>query len=116
MSFVTSAGSGGAQIGAAAQRGSGSVGPMDLSPRLRAVCDLNVAEMREMGGRHEYDGQPQDLSPDGVRTGLARLAAARAGGEHLADGYDEALLTAGEDLRQVIFADLELHRRNAILH
>ena len=89
---------------------------MDLSPRLRAVCDLNVAEMREMSGRHEYDGQPQDLSPDGVRTGLARLAAARAGGERLADRYDEALLTAGEDLRQVIFADLELHRRNPILH
>ena len=48
---------------------------MDLSARLRAVCDLDVAIMRENSGRHEYDGKPQDLSPGGVRTGLARLAA-----------------------------------------
>ena len=47
----------------------GSVGPMDLSPRLRAVCDLDVAEVRENSGRHEYDGKPQDLSPDGVGPG-----------------------------------------------
>src|SRR5580700_8350083 len=89
---------------------------MDLSPRLRAVCDLNVAEVREMSGRHEYDGKPQDLSPGGVRTGLARLAAARDGGERLADPHDEAHLTAVEDLRRVTFAELELHRRNPILH
>ena len=57
-----------------------SVG-MDLSPRVRAVCDLDVSEVREYAGRHEYDGKPQDLSPAGVRAGLARLAAARAGGE-----------------------------------
>jgi hypothetical protein len=89
---------------------------MDLSPRLRAVCDLDVAEMREYSGRHEYDGKPQDLSPDGVRAGLAQLAAARKGGERLADPHDEAHLTAGEDLRRVMFAELELHRRNPILH
>ena len=57
---------------------------MDLSPRVRAVCDLDVSEVREYAGRHEYDGKPQDLSPAGVRAGLARLAAARAGGERLA--------------------------------
>ena len=89
---------------------------MDLSPRLRAVCDLDVAEMREYSGRHEYDGKPQDLSPDGVRAGLARLAAARAGGERLADPHDEAQLAAAEDLQRVAFAELELHRRNPILH
>jgi Bacterial protein of unknown function (DUF885) len=89
---------------------------MDLSPRLRAVCDLDVAEMREYSGRHEYDGKPQDLSPDGVRAGLARLAAARTDGERLADPHDEAHLAAAEDLRQVAFAALELHRRNPILH
>ncbi len=56
-------------------------GRMDeLEPRVRAVCDLNVAEAREYGGRHEYDGVPQDLSPDGVAAGLARLAAARDDG------------------------------------
>jgi hypothetical protein len=89
---------------------------MDLSPRLRAVCDLDIAIVREYGGRHEYDGKPQDLSPDGVRAGLARLAAARDGGERCADPHDEAHLTATEDLRQVTFADLQLHRRNPMVH
>ena len=89
---------------------------MDVSPRLRAVCDLDVAVMRENSGRHEYDGKPQDLSPTGVRAGLARLAAARDVGERLADPHDEAHLTAAEDLCQVTFAELEMHRRNPILH
>ena len=88
---------------------------MDLSPRLRAVCDLDVAVVRE-SGRHEYDGKPQDLSPDGVRAGLARLAAARDSGERLADPHDEAHLAAAEDLRRVTFAELEMHRRNPLLH
>jgi hypothetical protein len=89
---------------------------MDLSPRLRAVCDLDVAELREFGGRHEYDGKPQDLSPDGVRAGLARLEAARAGGERADDPYDEAQLAAAEDRERVVYAELELHRRNPLMH
>src|SRR5580693_7556382 len=89
---------------------------MDVFPRLRAVCDLDVAVMRENSGRHEYDGKPQDLSPNGVRAGLARLAAARDAGVRLADPHDEAHLTAAEDLCQVTFAELEMHRRNPILH
>ncbi len=88
---------------------------MDLSPRLRAVCDLDVAEVRE-GGRHEYDGRPQDLSAEGVRAGLARLAAARADGERVADPHDEAQLAAAEEHMRVSFADLELHRSNPWLH
>ena len=41
---------------------------MDLSARVRAVCDLDVSEVREYAGRHEYDGKPQDLSGyQGVR-------------------------------------------------
>jgi hypothetical protein len=88
---------------------------MDLSPRLRAVCDLSVAEARE-GGRHEYDGKPADLSPEGVRTGLARLAAARAGGERAGDPHDEAQLAAAEEHLRVTFADLELHRSNPMWH
>jgi hypothetical protein len=88
---------------------------MDLSPRLRAVCDLNVAEVRE-GGRHEYDGRLPDLSAGGVRAGLARLASARAGGDRVGDPHDEAQLTAAEEHLRVTFADLELHRRNPILH
>jgi hypothetical protein len=89
---------------------------MDLSPRLRAICDLDVSEVREYAGRHEYDGKPQDLSPAGVRAGLAALAAARGGGERLADAHDEAHLTAAEEQKQVTYAALELHRRNPILH
>jgi hypothetical protein len=94
---------------------------MDLSPRLRAVCDLDVSEVREYAGRHEYDGKPQDLSPAGVAAGLARLAAARDGGERdggerLADAHDEAHLTAAEEHKRVTYAELELHRRNPIFH
>jgi Bacterial protein of unknown function (DUF885) len=89
---------------------------MDLSPRVRAVCDLAVAEVREFAGRHEYDGTPQDLSPAGVRAGLARLAAARAEGERQADPHDEAHLAAAEEQARVVYAGLELHRRNPILH
>jgi uncharacterized protein (DUF885 family) len=89
---------------------------MDLSPRLRAVCDLNVAEVREYSGRHEYDGKVQDLSAAGVRAGLDQLASARAASAPLADSFDEAHLTASEDLRRVTFAELELHRRNPLVH
>ena len=89
---------------------------MDLSPRVRAVCDLDVAEAREFAGRHEYDGQPQDLSPAGVRAGLARLEAARAGGEPQPDPHDEAHLSAAEEHKRVGYARLELHRRNPIFH
>src|SRR6266699_1961702 len=95
---------------------SGNVSRMDLSPRVRAVCDLEVAEAREFAGRHEYDGKPQDLSLAGVRAGLARLAAARADGARLADAHDEAQLSAAEGQKQVVYAGLELHRRNPILH
>lgn len=94
---------------------------MDLSPRVRAVCDLDVAEAREYSGRHEYDGRAQDLSPAGVRAGLARLAAAREAGARqaggpLADAHDEAHLSAAEEHKRVVFGDLELHRRNPMPH
>jgi hypothetical protein len=93
------------------------LGRMDeLEPRVRAICDLNVAEAREYGGRHEYDGVPQDLSLDGVAAGLARLAAARDGRPALDDPHDEAHLRAFEDLQRVGYADLELHRRNPMYH
>jgi hypothetical protein len=88
----------------------------DLSARLRAVCDLDIAEVREYSGRHEYDGMIQDLSPDGVRKGLARLAEAAGPGEALEDAHDEAHLAAFEDLARVTFGELELHRRNPLVH
>ena len=88
----------------------------DLDSRVRAICDLNVAEAREYGGRHEYDGVPQDVSPAGVAAGLARLAAARQAGAAQEDPHDEAHLRAFEDLQRVVYDDLELHRRNPMFH
>ncbi len=87
-----------------------------MPPRLHAVCDLDVAEQRESSGRHEYDGQIQDLSPAGVRAGLAGLAAAVAAGEPLADPHDEAHLATFEERARVAFGQLELHRRNPLYH
>src|SRR5258708_1341891 len=89
---------------------------MDLSPRVRAVCDLDVSEARELAGRHEYDGKTQDLWPAGVRAGLAGLEEARAGSGPLPDPHDEAHLSAAEELKRVTFARLELHRRNPLFH
>jgi len=88
----------------------------DLNDRIRAVCDLNVAEMREYSGRHEYDGTPQDLSPAGVRAGLATLAAAQEAGEPLSDTHDETHLRTFEDRQLVVFDELEFHRRNPVVH
>jgi Bacterial protein of unknown function (DUF885) len=96
--------------------GAGNVpGMNDLSPGLRAVCDLNLAEAREYSGRHEYDGKIQDLSRDGVRAGLARLAAA-SGGDRRGDPHDEAHLATFEEHTRVCLGQLELHRSNPLLH
>src|SRR5690242_20342006 len=88
----------------------------DLSPRLRAVCDLDIAEVREYSGRHEYDGVIQDLSPGAVRRGLARLAEEAGAGEALDDAHDEAHLAAFENRARVEFGDLELYRGNPLPH
>ena len=88
----------------------------DLTPRLRAVCDLGVAEMREYSGRHEYDGKIQDLSQHGVRRGLDRLAAAAAAGHRLDDSHDETQLATFEEHARVSLGELELHRRSPALH
>ena len=77
----------------------------ELSPRLRAVCDLALAEAREYSGRHEYDGTIQDLSPDGVAKGLAQLAEAAGTGVPLDDAHDEAHLAAFEDHARVEFGE-----------
>jgi hypothetical protein len=89
---------------------------MDLSPRLRAICDLQVADAREYSGRHEYDGKIQDMSLDGVRAGLAAMAAATAAAEPYPDSYDEAQAVAVANARRVQYGDLELHRRNPLCH
>src|SRR5829696_3745784 len=87
------------------------LGSRDMEPRLRALCDLGVALARETGGRHEYDGRVQDLSPTGVRRGLAAL-----GGGPIDDPYDEALVSAKEAEARVFFGELRLHRRNPMPH
>ncbi len=83
-----------------------------MDDRLRALANLSVAEVREYGGRHEYDGEIQDLSPDGVARGLAALG----GGEPDPDPYDEAVLRAFEDNARVVFGELEFHRSNPLYH
>ena len=88
----------------------------DLPPRVRAVCDLDVAEAREYSGRHEYDGRIQDLSPGGVRDGLARLAEAASSGDRASDPHDESHLAAFEQRAQVVYGGLELHRSNPLAH
>lgn len=82
-----------------------------MDERLRALCDMSVATAREFVGRHEYDGTVQDLSPAGVAAGLTAL-----GGKRYPDLYDNALVAAKEEELRAIFADLELHRSNPLLH
>ncbi|MDP9417007.1 MAG: DUF885 domain-containing protein, partial [Actinomycetota bacterium] len=82
-----------------------------LPPRLRAVCDLSVPTVRENAGLHGYDGVVQDLTVDGVRRAVARL-----GGDPLEDPHDEAHLAAAEGGLRVAYGELELHRRDPLLH
>lgn len=84
----------------------------DLPPRLRAVCDMDVADMRELSGRHEYDGLVQDLSPEGVRDALNALGA----GEITGAGQDEARLDAAEASLRTRFGLVAQHRWDPILH
>jgi hypothetical protein len=90
-------------------------GTDDLTPRLRALCDLQMAAAREYSGRHEYDGRVQDLSRAGVAAGLGHLAAAAAD-PALADSHDEAQLAGAARAARVVFGDLELHRRDPGVH
>ncbi|HEY5051644.1 MAG TPA: DUF885 domain-containing protein, partial [Acidothermaceae bacterium] len=82
-----------------------------MDQRLRSVCDLFVGDLREGSGLHEYDGLIQDLSPGGVRAGLAKL-----GGPPLDDPHDEAHLRAFEDAARLAFGQLEVHRSNPATH
>ncbi|MEU2393920.1 DUF885 family protein [Streptomyces sp. NPDC007369] len=90
-----------------------SLSPLD--PRLAAICDLSVCAARDGAGRHEYDGTVQDLSPEGVRRGLAALGGP-AGTKPYPDPHDEAHAVAAEEALQVRFGELELHRSNPLWH
>ncbi|HEX5016088.1 MAG TPA: DUF885 family protein [Actinomycetes bacterium] len=87
-----------------------------LDQRLRAVLDLNVAEAREGVGRHEYDGQIQDLSVAGVAQAVARLGSAQSGAPSAVVPHDELHLAAFEESSRVRYGELQLHRRNPLLH
>jgi hypothetical protein len=82
-----------------------------MDARLRALADLDVPEAREGAGRHEYDGEIQDLSPAGVAAGLAAL-----GGPPYDDPHDETHVAAAEDHARVVYGELALHRRNPLIH
>ncbi len=83
----------------------------DIGPRLRAVCDMSVDAVRSWAGRHEYDGVIQDVSPDGVRSGLARL-----GGAPIDDPLDERHLAAFEADLRATYATAAMHRWNPLVH
>jgi hypothetical protein len=72
---------------------------------------MSVFAAREVAGRHEYDGVIQDLSPAGVAAGLAAL-----GGPANPDPYDEALTAAQEEIARAFYGELEMHRRNPLVH
>ena len=82
-----------------------------MEPRLRALCDLSVPAVREEAGRHEYDGVVPDLSPTGVAGALGRL-----GGAPVEDAYDERLLSAFEAAARVSLGDVQVHRRDPLVH
>ncbi len=95
-----------------------------MEGRLRSLCDIFLSQVREEAGLHEYDGHIQDLSPDGVRAAVSRLGgpalddARNAAHNHNAyDGaHDEAHLAAFEAHARLMFDDLQLHRRNPVVH
>jgi hypothetical protein len=86
-----------------------------VSRRLKAVWDLDIPEIREYAGVHDYDGVVMDLSPSGVRTALDRLGP-QADDERLADRHDEDHLAATERGRQAAGEIAELHRWNPLVH
>jgi hypothetical protein len=84
-----------------------------MDPRVRAVCDLSVPEVREYAGLHDrYDGAVQDLSPAGVAAGLARVG----NGPPHRDAHDEAHLSAVEAGVRAWFDVLQEHRRSPLPH
>src|SRR5215471_12217156 len=84
-----------------------------MDPRLRAVCDMQVADARESAGLHDlYDGVVQDLSPAGVAAGLARLG---EGARHR-DAHDEAHLAAFESATHSLYGPFAIHRRSPLPH
>ncbi len=83
-----------------------------VSPRLRAVWEMSIPEVREYAGVHDYDGQVLDLSPASVRAGLARLGK----GPREPDRHDQAHLEAAEAGLRASYEVAEVHRWNPLVH
>jgi hypothetical protein len=83
-----------------------------VNPRLRAVCDLNIADARESAGMHEYDGRVQDLSPAGVQAALNRIG----DGPPEDDDFDESVLATAEATARLTLGELQEHRSNPLWH
>jgi hypothetical protein len=86
-----------------------------MHDRLRAVCELSIPRVRESAGRHEYDGQVPDLSPDAVRAKLAALATPAprpAAADPDPEEHDAAHLAAFETMLRISYGEAELHRRS----
>lgn len=90
--------------------------PDDLGPRLRSLCDLRIAEVREHAGRHEYDGVVQDLSPAAVQAGIEALDFAWMDEPPPDDPFDERLENHAGSAMRLVFHDLADHRRNPVYH
>jgi Bacterial protein of unknown function (DUF885) len=83
----------------------------ELPARVRAVAEARLAFSREYSGLHEFDGQIQDLSPEGVRKSLALL-----GGPPLCDPLDDATVAGAEASLRTRLGQLEMHRHDPFLH
>ena len=83
----------------------------EIPARVRAVTEARLAFSREYSGLHEFDGEIQDLSPDGVRE-----ATAGSGGAALSDPLDDATVAGAEASLRTRLGDLEMHRRDPFLH
>jgi hypothetical protein len=87
-----------------------------VAPRLRALWDLMVPEVREYAGVHDYDGEVMDLSPAGILAGLARLPRPGSQPTPDRDPHDEAHLQATEAGLRAVYEAAEAHRWNPLPH
>ena len=86
-----------------------------VSRRLKAVWDLDIPEIREYAGVHDYDGAVMDLSPSGVTRALEQLGPSGVE-ERLSDPHDESHLQAFEQGLLTSAAVAETHRWNPLPH
>jgi hypothetical protein len=85
-----------------------------VSRRVRAVWDMDIVEIREFAGVHDYDGMVMDLSPSGVQAALSRLGP-QADDEPVRDRHDESHLAAVEDGKRAV-AEADTYRWNPYVH